>query len=537
MSFWQNLRANSGLADDPEWRRFVGRWAAVSLLLIAVTCYFSYGFFQFDEYYQITEFVSYKLGKTPPGELAWEFHQQIRPWTQPAIYYAAARAAMAAGIENPFTLSLLFRAISGLCGWAAVVSMMLSARVFFSDRGIRRMAVISLALLWLIPYLAVRTSSESLSGDFFAIGVALLLLGSSAVEGGGRRFPIAALLTAGLCFGLAFDFRYQIAFAVAGVVFWVAIVGCENRRRGIATAALILAGVVPPLVIGTALDCWGYGGWTLAPWNYFLVNIVNHKADEFGTAPVWWYFYLMNEGLLAPITLLWTAAMLFTWVRHPRHIVTWATLPFFAAHSIVAHKELRFLFPMTLVGVFFFLLAFAPQADGREPSPLRWLWERRRSWPARLLYTANLVALAVACLTAKRPGVELQKYIYDHYGQGTHAYLLGKKNPYQNVGVNMFFYRPKGFVYKELKSYDQLKEVLRTGPQRFLLITDQISLAGEQAEIAPQATLVWRSYPSWLENYNYLHWLDRSKTFSMYAIDSGERAAEIGAKTARADKR
>ena len=148
---------------------------------------FSYGFFQFDEYYQITEFVSYKLGKTPPGELAWEFHQQIRPWTQPAIYYAAARGAMAVGIENPFTLSLFFRAISGLCGWAAIVSMMLTARVLFADRGVRRMAVIALALLWLIPYLAVRTSSESLSGDFFAIGFALLLLGSSAAGWSRRR--------------------------------------------------------------------------------------------------------------------------------------------------------------------------------------------------------------------------------------------------------------------------------------------------------------------------------------------------------------
>src|SRR5206468_11830243 len=113
--------------------------------------------------------------------------------------------------ENPFTLSTMFRAISGLCGWAAIMSMILAARVFFADRGVRRMAVIALALLWFIPYLAVRTSSESLSGDFFAIGVALLMLGSSAAEAGGRRFPIAALLTAGLCFGLAFDLRYQIA--------------------------------------------------------------------------------------------------------------------------------------------------------------------------------------------------------------------------------------------------------------------------------------------------------------------------------------
>ena len=91
MSLLANFRANSGLDADPEWRRFVWRWAGVSLLLIAVASYFSYGFFQFDEYYQVTEFVSFKLGKTPPDQLAWEYHQQIRPWLQPAVYYARRR--------------------------------------------------------------------------------------------------------------------------------------------------------------------------------------------------------------------------------------------------------------------------------------------------------------------------------------------------------------------------------------------------------------------------------------------------------------
>jgi phosphatidylinositol glycan class B len=536
MSLRENVRINSGLAADPDWRRFVTRWALVSLLLIAVACYFSYGFFQFDEYYQITEFVSYKLGKTPASELAWEYHHQIRPWMQPAIYYAAARAFMAVGVENPFTLSLIFRAMSGLCGWAAIVSMMLSARVFFGDDKVRRIAVILLALLWMIPYLAVRTSSESLSGDFFAFGVAALTLGSSP-SGDRRRYPLGTLLAAGLCFGLAFEFRYQIAFAVAGVIFWVAIVGSENRKRGMLDACWILAGIVPPILVGTAVDCWGYGGWTIAPWNYFQINIIEHKADEFGTSPLWWYFYLINEGLLAPITLFWTAAALIAWVRYPRHILTWTTLTFFVAHSLVGHKEVRFLFPMTLVATFFFVLAFAPgNAGGDQPAPLRWIWERRRSWLAKLMYTANLVALAIVCLTAKRPGIDLQKFIYDNYGEGCHAYILGKKNPYQNVGVNMFFYRPKGFVYQELRDYDELKVLLRTGPPKFLLITDQISLSGEQAEIAPQATLVWRSYPAWLENYNYLHWLDRSKTFSMYAIETGQSHSEVSAKII-ADKR
>src|SRR5579871_2048617 len=154
-----NIRLSAGL-DDASWRQFVRRWALVSLALILVASWFSYGFYQFDEYYQVTELVSFKLGKTPASELAWEYHQQIRPWLQPGFYYVVARGLMAVGIDNPFWLSFSFRLLSGLIGWGAIVSLMLSARALLTAERQRRVAVLLLALLWLIPYLAVRTSSE-----------------------------------------------------------------------------------------------------------------------------------------------------------------------------------------------------------------------------------------------------------------------------------------------------------------------------------------------------------------------------------------
>src|ERR1022692_3446022 len=124
MAFWQNITHNSGLHDDPIWRRFVTRWSLVSLLLIGMVCHLSRDYFQVDEYYSITEFVSYKLGKTPQAALCWEYHSEIRPWLQPAIYYVAARGLTAIGVDNPFTLAEAFRAMSGLCAWAALVSLM-----------------------------------------------------------------------------------------------------------------------------------------------------------------------------------------------------------------------------------------------------------------------------------------------------------------------------------------------------------------------------------------------------------------------------
>jgi phosphatidylinositol glycan class B len=52
----------------------------------------SQGYFHPDEYFQTVEFASYKLGVTAQAELPWEFAERMRPFLQPATYYALARA-------------------------------------------------------------------------------------------------------------------------------------------------------------------------------------------------------------------------------------------------------------------------------------------------------------------------------------------------------------------------------------------------------------------------------------------------------------
>ncbi len=517
MTFWSNVKLNGGFTGDPDWRRCVAKWAAVSLLLISVAAWFSYGFYHLDEYYQILEFTSFKLGKTPAAELAWEYHRQSRPWMQPAIYFGIAKAAMLVGIESPFKLALLFRAFDGLCCWGAVVSLMLVANVFFRERQQRRAAVMVLALMWLIPYLAVRTSCESLSCDFLSLGLAALVFGSLA-EGERRRFPWPTLLISGFCLGLAFEFRYQTAFAAAGIMGWVLFVASENRRRGLVNCAALCGGIAAAVALGTLVDCWGYGQWAFAPWNYFRTQLLEGMAARSGTMPVTAYLRLMNGSALAPLSLAITAAMFITWVRHPRHIITWATLPFFVAHSLVGHKEVRYLFPMTLIGTFFLVLAVMPR-DGRQPAILRWIWERRGSWGAKILYAMNFVALALVCFKVSPSSVVIQKYIYDHYPEGCQLYVLGEKSPYENVTYNMFFYRPKNLTITQLADRGELDALLQTRPSHFLLVTDRQSTPVGQDSLVPQAETVYRTYPQWLEAYNYFNWQRRSEFFRLAKVN------------------
>jgi len=98
------------------------------------------------------------------------------------------------------------------------------------------------------------------------------------------------------------------------------------------------------------------------------------------------------------------AAMLVTWVRYPRHILTWTTLPFFIFHSLVGHKELRYLFPIVLPAALAFILAYAPApGEVARPAWLRAIWGRRNSRLAKLIYGLNLLFLAVNCVTNKQP--------------------------------------------------------------------------------------------------------------------------------------
>ncbi len=528
MALWQTFRTNSGLADDPQWRRLVVRWSAVSLLLIGLAAYNSYGFYQFDEHYQVVEFAGLKLGKTPESELAWEYRAAIRPWLQPGLYYIAAKALIAIGVENPFTLATAFRAMSGLFGWLAVVSMMLSANVLFGAGRRRRLAVMLLAGLWLVPYLAVRTSGESLSGDFLAIGIAILLLGSTADESqpdddrNRRRILPAAALLAGICFGLAFEFRFQIAFAVIGVMGWMVYRSADSLGRRAFNIVLLGLGVLAMVALGTVIDRWGYGRWTIVPWNYFHKDVVEGRPNLDGTDPVWAYLTKLVANPMAPLAILWIVAMFVTWRRYPRHIVTWTTLPFFVVHSLVPHKELRYLFPLTLIATFAFVLAFVPASESfPRPAWLQAIWRQRRSGWGKALEAVNLVGLIYGCFVAREPSLNFQRYLIDHYPQGCTMYVLGEqtRSPFENVGATMFFYRPPNFTCRRLRSEDELAAIVRRGSGEFLVVRDRLA-KWSLPETATDVRLVYSTYPAWVENYNVGNWLSNSKRFSLYAVET-----------------
>ena len=294
---------NSGL-NDPNWSKFVSK-VVFTLFIVLFASIFSYGFYHYDEHYQIVEYVGLKLGKSSQSDMTWEYHSKIRPWLQPAIYYFVAKPLIFCKISDPFYLTLAFRLVTGIFGIVAITLLILLANFYYKDDNDKKKAIVYIFLtLFFIPYFIVRTSSESMSTSFFVMGFAILLLFSkNSVRVDNKKDreeinpPKVIFLFAGLLFGLAFQFRYQIIFMIIGFGLWLLFFSLKNYLKTLVNLTVMISGFGITIIIGILVDYWGYGEWGVSFWNYFYRNLVLKASENWGVEPFWGYLYLINLNI------------------------------------------------------------------------------------------------------------------------------------------------------------------------------------------------------------------------------------------------
>jgi phosphatidylinositol glycan class B len=457
----------------------VRRWACLGLLLILVAAVRSESHYRADEHFQTIEFASFKLGRTPAEALPWEFRAQLRPWLQPGLYVVLARAAGAAGVSDPFRQALVFRLVSGLLMWVALVSLTRSFRILLPGPAQRRWAVRLTWLAFWTPFLAVRTSSESLAASFTVLAVVVL---AHATPGRGRAAPF---LGAGLLFGLAFELRFAAAVVPAALAGW----GLATRRFRLRDVGALVGGVLPIVALASLVDRWGYGGWTFPPLNYVEVNLWHDlAANRFGSLPWYGYFSLAGASVLAPLFLLTFAGAATAWIRFPGHILSASSAPFVLTHVALAHKEMRFLFPVAPFGPTLLVLA---GSRGEHWLPL--LGSRWVRLVLSLLLAANLAGLAGLTLVSLRPGTAFQRYVYRTWPDRFVAVQLSPTSPWSSAGLEMHFYRPRELALHRARSLEE------TEPNRrgFLVVAsawEEPSASG----IACQP--LYRPFPRWVRS-------------------------------------
>ncbi len=363
--------------------------------------------------------------------------------------------------------------------WVALVSLTRSFPTLVPGPALRRWAVPLTWLAFWTPFLAARTSSESLAASFTVLAVAAL---ARATLGRGET---ALLLGAGLLFGLAFEVRFAAAVVPAGLAVW----GLATRRLRLRDVGLLAAGVLPVVALAGVVDRWGYGGWTFPPLRYLEVNLWQDVAAErFGSRPWYGYVSLAGTSVLAPLVLLAFVGAATAWVRFPGHILSASTAPFVLAHVALAHKEMRFLFPVAPLAPALLVLA-ASRAEGWLPGLAR--------RPVRLflglLLAVNLAALAGLTLVPPRPQTAFQRHVYRSWPDRFVAVQLSPTSPWSPAGLEMHFYRPRELVLQRASSLEKAEPKRRA----FLVIGsawEQPSAPGFACEA------LYRPFPEWVRS-------------------------------------
>lgn len=473
----------------------------VSLVVMLVTSVFSAGYHHFDEHFQILEFCNYKLGLSPAQQLAWEFSEQIRPALQPSIAYLFANALNLTGLYTPFLLATILRVmIALLCWYATARLVVLLVDDFRTERG-RKLFVLCSLFLWFVPYIGVRFSAENFAAVFLCFAIYNIV----AVERGNTKNLTIKLLGAGFLLGIAWFSRIQIGFALVGIAAWILFVKKWAFKRW----ALMLLSFAAAVGLCVVIDHWFYGNWIFTPYNYFAVNILESKASSFGESPWWGYFeqFLMNG--VPPISIVLLILFFRGVWRKPTHLFSLACIIFFLGHFFIAHKEMRFLFPLSLP---FIYLASTGIDVWIEKLP----YKKAYNIGFKVLVFMNVGLLIFRAFSPAQDLIKYYKFMYSKAIQSEVTLLCLEESPYTSVTLQANFYKHPNLNIQIIDSIEQATEITRQTEQP-VYVYNRKMLPQDVVE-SNHLTRAYCSMPEWVLQFNFNDWQSRTRIGTIYEI-------------------
>lgn len=450
-------------SQTSEWKETFKKVFYLSLFMHLIAAFFSEGFHRPDEHLGIMRFVGWKLGMITDSQahVSWEWDARIRPWLQPAIYYVFLAPFKALGLENPFHLATLLRFFNALIGQASLVVLFLLSPKFLTDEKVKKFTLWALALLWYIPFFHARATSEHFSTSFFIFGLPFFLAEKNWKN---------ALVT-GCFFGASFIFRYQMCVPIFFVCVWQLL----QKEKAFGFLTILTASFLVFNGLSSLVDFWGYGEWTFPPYQYLYWNIFEGKASSFGVDPWWKYFEKVVTRGIPPISLPLLIGTLWFWWKKPLHLLTMISLPFFIVHSLIGHKEIRFLFGIGL---------FSPLLFGVFLES----FQRVLEWKKTIRFVAGLSLILMIVSSVKVAYTPIGFY-KDLYSSGHTPKVIYTSDVVRDP---MWFYMKEPFEFKLLQ-----KSVFRES----FKVTSGFYFSNDhdlQAELSKSCEVIHQTYPQWI---------------------------------------
>lgn len=256
------------------------------------------------------------------GIISWEWRLGIRSWLVPGLLAPVIGGVDALGL--------------GAEGYAAVVAVVMSVAslsvvlvgFYFGARAYGRTGALlvgGLCAVWFeFVYFAPKTFTEVMAAHVLIVAVWFIVSAP-------RR-----LVLIGVLLGLTGILRFHTGPMILVAAFWVC--GWDIRGRWLK----LIAGAAIPVLFQAGLDWVTLGTPLQSVWLNFWVNVVSARSDIYGVVPFYWYpgRMLISWGGAFPLVI---GAAVLGAKRAP--LLGWMVLVHVAAHSLIGHKELRFLYP------------------------------------------------------------------------------------------------------------------------------------------------------------------------------------------------
>jgi phosphatidylinositol glycan class B len=473
---------------------------AISLILHVCAAIFSSGYNWFDEYFQIVEFAGYKLGRTPPSSLSWEFHSHVRPWLEPSILYGVSRAESALGVSSPTVWLISFQLLGALLGFVSLLAVIDCAKKWIKDPERAEFAILSVCVFWFLPWFHARTSSESFSSSCFFIGLWIWTVRPGFLA----KFWKGAFLDfmGGVMWGLTFQFRIHVSAMIFGGGVWL----LKERKLRFIPAAL---GFLLVMAFGILGDRWGYGVWTIDWVNYIKICLLQHGAAGFGTSPWWDYFRMMVVQSPPVLGAIVICICLAAWIKRPGHVMTWVSLPMVVAHMMLGHKELRYLFPIApLVPIFPWLVI--------EAEAGKWKGGVGRMERAvfKIVFALNIPFLLFGSFSAEKSNFRFLEFIADHHPVKFELYSM-EPDPFEDIQT-LYFLRPLDYRFHRIQDAAQIPALAaasQVGGVYFYLASGvpQEEFSGA---LGP-CRVEYRTFGPFFRHFDFNHWLERAANWQL----------------------
>ncbi len=301
----------------PRWRRTLWPLLGLAFALRLATAVLLPNIHQADEIFQVLE-PAHRLA-FGYGVVSWEWRLGIRSWLTPGLLAPVIGLAAPLGPRFYGGVAAALLSLGSLT--VPAVGYGIGSRQYGKAGGL---VLGVLCVVWFESvYFAPKTLTEVMAAHVLIVAVWFI-----------RTAP-ARLALIGALLGATFVLRFHTAPMLLVAAIWL----CRADPRAWGRLA---AGGAIPLAAQAVLDWVTLGTPLQSLWLNFWVNVVASRSDIYGVAPFYWYpgRLLISWGGAFPLVI---AAALLGARRAPP--LGWMVLAHLAAHSLIGHKELRFLYP------------------------------------------------------------------------------------------------------------------------------------------------------------------------------------------------